>query len=69
METRIRRRGIVIGGSISGLFAALALRRRGWDVDIFERVEVELAGRGAGIVVQPQLRAVFAAMILTSASG
>jgi 2-polyprenyl-6-methoxyphenol hydroxylase-like FAD-dependent oxidoreductase len=62
VETRIRRRGIVIGGSISGLFAALALRRRGWDVDIFERVEAELAGRGAGIVVQPQLRAVFAAI-------
>jgi 2-polyprenyl-6-methoxyphenol hydroxylase-like FAD-dependent oxidoreductase len=62
VETRIRRRGIVIGGSISGLFAALALRRRGWDVDIFERVEAELAGRGAGIVVQPQLRAVLAAI-------
>jgi 2-polyprenyl-6-methoxyphenol hydroxylase-like FAD-dependent oxidoreductase len=62
VETRIRRRGIVIGGSISGLFAALALRRRGWDVDIFERVEAELAGRGAGIVVQQQLRAVLAAI-------
>jgi 2-polyprenyl-6-methoxyphenol hydroxylase-like FAD-dependent oxidoreductase len=62
VETRRRRRGIVIGGSISGLFAALALRRRGWEVDIFERVDVELAGRGAGIVVQPQLRAVLAAI-------
>jgi 2-polyprenyl-6-methoxyphenol hydroxylase-like FAD-dependent oxidoreductase len=62
VDTRARRRGIVIGGSISGLLAALALRRRGWDVDVFERVEAELAGRGAGIVVQPQLRAVFAAI-------
>lgn len=62
MSTRARRRGIVIGGSVSGLFAALALRRRGWEVDIFERVEVELAGRGAGIVVQPQVRAVLAAV-------
>jgi 2-polyprenyl-6-methoxyphenol hydroxylase-like FAD-dependent oxidoreductase len=56
------RRALVIGGSISGLFAALALSRRGWDVEIFERVEGELAGRGAGIVAQPQLRAVFRAV-------
>jgi 2-polyprenyl-6-methoxyphenol hydroxylase-like FAD-dependent oxidoreductase len=62
VDTRTRRRGIIIGGSLSGLFAALALRRHGWDVDVFERVEAELAGRGAGIVVQPQLRAVFAAI-------
>jgi 2-polyprenyl-6-methoxyphenol hydroxylase-like FAD-dependent oxidoreductase len=48
-------RAIVIGGSISGLLAALALRRRGWEVDVFERVESELAGRGAGIVAQTQL--------------
>jgi 2-polyprenyl-6-methoxyphenol hydroxylase-like FAD-dependent oxidoreductase len=41
---------------MSGLLAALLLRRRGWDVDVFERVEKELAGRGAGIVAQPELR-------------
>src|SRR5215469_11796837 len=52
-------RALVIGGSVSGLFAALALSRRGWDVDVFERVETELAGRGAGIVAQPQLWDVF----------
>jgi 2-polyprenyl-6-methoxyphenol hydroxylase-like FAD-dependent oxidoreductase len=52
-------RALVIGGSMSGLFAALALGRRGWDVHVFERVETELAGRGAGIVAQPQLRDVF----------
>jgi 2-polyprenyl-6-methoxyphenol hydroxylase-like FAD-dependent oxidoreductase len=56
------RRALVIGGSMSGLFAALALSRHGWQVDIFERVEGELAGRGAGIVAQPQLRAVFRAV-------
>jgi 2-polyprenyl-6-methoxyphenol hydroxylase-like FAD-dependent oxidoreductase len=56
------RRALVIGGSISGLFTALALSRRGWGVDVFERVEGELAGRGAGIVAQPQLRAVFRAV-------
>ena len=56
------RRALVIGGSMSGLFAALALARHGWDVEVFERVEDELAGRGAGIVAQPQLRAIFRAV-------
>jgi 2-polyprenyl-6-methoxyphenol hydroxylase-like FAD-dependent oxidoreductase len=50
-----KRRALVIGGSMSGLLAALMLRRRGWTVDIFERVESELAGRGAGIVAQTEL--------------
>jgi 2-polyprenyl-6-methoxyphenol hydroxylase-like FAD-dependent oxidoreductase len=40
---------------MSGLLAGLMLRRAGWTVDIFERVETELAGRGAGIVAQPPL--------------
>ena len=40
---------------MSGLLAAIMLRRRGWTVDIFERVESELAGRGAGIVAQTEL--------------
>src|SRR5688572_15690809 len=44
---------------MSGLFAALLLRRRGWDVDVFERVDGELAGRGAGIVAQPEIGAAF----------
>ena len=47
--------GLVIGGSLSGLFAGLLLRQTGWSVDIYERVESELAGRGAGIVAQPEL--------------
>lgn len=46
---------IVSGGSIGGLFTAAALRRAGWDVDVFERSDVELAGRGAGIVTHPVL--------------
>jgi 2-polyprenyl-6-methoxyphenol hydroxylase-like FAD-dependent oxidoreductase len=50
-----RRRAVVIGGSMSGLLAALMLARRGWETDVFERVSGELAGRGAGIVVQPGL--------------
>ncbi|MBN8964808.1 MAG: NAD(P)-binding protein, partial [Rhizobiales bacterium] len=43
----------MIGGSMSGLFAGLQLRARGFEVDIYERVESELSGRGAGIVAQP----------------
>ncbi len=38
---------------MSGLFAGLLLRRAGFEVDIYERVESELSGRGAGIVAQP----------------
>jgi 2-polyprenyl-6-methoxyphenol hydroxylase-like FAD-dependent oxidoreductase len=40
---------------MSGLLAAIMLDRGGWQVDIFERVENELAGRGAGIVAQAEL--------------
>jgi len=35
--------------------AGIMLNRRGWQVDIVERVEQELAGRGAGIVAQTEL--------------
>jgi 2-polyprenyl-6-methoxyphenol hydroxylase-like FAD-dependent oxidoreductase len=50
-----QRRALVIGGSMSGLLAGIMLSRRGWAVDIFERVDNELAGRGAGIVAQGEL--------------
>jgi 2-polyprenyl-6-methoxyphenol hydroxylase-like FAD-dependent oxidoreductase len=49
------RRAVIVGGSMSGLLAGLLLRRSGWEVEIFERVGSELAGRGAGIVAQPDL--------------
>jgi 2-polyprenyl-6-methoxyphenol hydroxylase-like FAD-dependent oxidoreductase len=52
LETR---RAIIIGGSMSGLLSGLLLRRSGWAVDIYERVESELSGRGAGIVAQAEL--------------
>src|SRR5215468_7680789 len=53
---RRNRRAIVIGGSMSGLFAASFLRQIGWDVDIYERSPVELVGRGAGILAShPEL--------------
>jgi 2-polyprenyl-6-methoxyphenol hydroxylase-like FAD-dependent oxidoreductase len=55
-------RALIVGGSMSGLLAALLLRRSGWDLDVFERVEGELAGRGAGIVAQPDLIATLRAL-------
>lgn len=50
-----KRRAIIIGGSMGGLFAALLLQRVGWDTHVFERVTAELSGRGAGIVTHPEL--------------
>ena len=55
MAGSIARRAVVIGGSMSGLLSGLSLRRAGWAVDIYERVETELSGRGAGIVAQQEL--------------
>ena len=52
------KRALVIGGSMSGLLAALALRQHGWQADVYERVAEPLAGRGAGIVAQPELKAI-----------
>lgn len=40
---------------MSGLFAGLMLRAAGWHADIYEKVEGELSGRGAGIVAQPEI--------------
>ena len=40
---------------MSGLLSGLLLRRAGWTVDIYERVQSELSGRGAGIVAQYEL--------------
>ena len=50
-----RRRALVIGGSLGGLFAANLLARAGWEVDVFERVGAELAERGAGIITHGEL--------------
>ena len=48
----------MIGGSLGGLFAANWLRAIGWDVAVFERVEDDLASRGAGIGTHEELLAV-----------
>jgi 2-polyprenyl-6-methoxyphenol hydroxylase-like FAD-dependent oxidoreductase len=55
MHPQRQRRAIVIGGSMSGLFAGLMLLRAGWQVEVYEKVEGELSGRGAGIVAQPEI--------------
>jgi 2-polyprenyl-6-methoxyphenol hydroxylase-like FAD-dependent oxidoreductase len=51
----MKRRAIIIGGSMSGLFSATFLRQIGWEVDVYERSRVELVGRGVGITVHPEL--------------
>lgn len=53
-----RRRALVIGGSVGGLFAASLLRAIGWDVAIFEKTQGDLAGRGAGLGLSAELFAV-----------
>jgi len=63
---RPARRAVVIGGSMSGLFAALYLRRQGWQVDVFERSPVALIGRGAGIMTHPQMHRALAELGLDS---
>jgi 2-polyprenyl-6-methoxyphenol hydroxylase-like FAD-dependent oxidoreductase len=52
---RTKRRAVIIGGSMSGLFTAAFLRQIGWDADVYERSSVELVGRGAGITGHPEL--------------
>jgi 2-polyprenyl-6-methoxyphenol hydroxylase-like FAD-dependent oxidoreductase len=53
--SRRKRRALIIGGSMSGLFTAAFLRQAGWDTDVYERSTVELVGRGAGITTHPEL--------------
>jgi 2-polyprenyl-6-methoxyphenol hydroxylase-like FAD-dependent oxidoreductase len=46
----VSRHAIVVGAGIGGLTAAVALRRRGWDVTIFERARaLEPVGAGLGL--------------------
>ena len=54
-STAARRRALVIGSSMAGLFATALLRRAGWEADVFERSPIELFGRGAGIVTHEEL--------------
>ncbi len=47
---------------MSGLFSALFLKRRGWEVALYERSPVPLTGRGAGIMTHPELHRAAAAV-------
>ena len=40
---------------MAGLFAANALRKKGWNISIHEKVPVPLSGRGAGIATYDDL--------------
>ena len=46
----------IVGGSIAGCAAAIALRRAGCDVTVYERSEGDLRDRGAGIVMPLPVR-------------
>ena len=53
-----KRRALIIGGSLAGMFAAHLLREKGWRVDVFERSTEDLAGRGAGLGSHEALRSI-----------
>ncbi|PTQ07482.1 2-polyprenyl-6-methoxyphenol hydroxylase [Sphingomonas oleivorans] len=52
----------IVGGSLGGLFAAALLRRRGHEVQVFERSRSGLEGRGAGLVGQREIFAILRAI-------
>jgi 2-polyprenyl-6-methoxyphenol hydroxylase-like FAD-dependent oxidoreductase len=49
---------LVAGGSLGGLFVAALLHRAGMEVAVHERSAQSLAGRGAGLVMQPEMAAI-----------
>jgi 2-polyprenyl-6-methoxyphenol hydroxylase-like FAD-dependent oxidoreductase len=52
----------IVGGSLSGLFAAALLSKAGHDVKLYERSVNGFDGRGAGLVGQPELFAILKTM-------
>lgn len=50
-----KKKALIIGGSLAGLFAANLLRGIDWEVEVFERVADDMSSRGAGIVTHPEL--------------
>jgi 2-polyprenyl-6-methoxyphenol hydroxylase-like FAD-dependent oxidoreductase len=46
---------VVVGGSLGGLFNAIALRSLGCEVDVFEKSSGLMKDRGAGIVFQEEV--------------
>jgi 2-polyprenyl-6-methoxyphenol hydroxylase-like FAD-dependent oxidoreductase len=57
VETRDDRMTVLVsGGSMGGLFAAVALRQAGHDVTVFEATDRgEMSERGAGIIAHPEM--------------
>ena len=53
--TKKKYRIAIVGGSIAGCSAAIALGRDGHDVRVFERSSKKLQDRGAGIVIPAPL--------------
>lgn len=54
----MRRKALVIGGSVGGLFATHLLRSAGWEVAVYERAAGSLGDRGTGIGTREDLFAV-----------
>jgi 2-polyprenyl-6-methoxyphenol hydroxylase-like FAD-dependent oxidoreductase len=50
---------VVIGGSLGGLFDAIALRSHGYEVDVYEKSSGLMKDRGAGIVLQGEVMEFF----------
>jgi 2-polyprenyl-6-methoxyphenol hydroxylase-like FAD-dependent oxidoreductase len=51
------RKALIIGGGVGGLTAALGLRRRGWDVEVFEQAP-QLREVGSGFMISPNAMSV-----------
>ncbi|HYO52278.1 FAD-dependent monooxygenase [Archangium sp.] len=52
-----KRKALIIGGGVGGLTAALALRRSGWDVEVFEQAP-QLREVGSGFMLSPNAMSV-----------
>ena len=50
-----QKKALIIGGSMSGLFAGNLLHRADWEVTILEKSSVPLVSRGTGIATHPGL--------------
>ena len=57
---------VVVGAGIGGLIAALALLKKGFDVQVIEQAK-ELVGLGAGLQISPNGNRILAALGLTDA--
>jgi 2-polyprenyl-6-methoxyphenol hydroxylase-like FAD-dependent oxidoreductase len=53
---------VVVGAGVAGLAAAVALRRLGWDVDVFDERPAAEANAGLGLVLWPNAQAALAAL-------